>query len=177
MLGDIVSALGTAYTVLEFIVTTVQALEARKEQIGVLAKCAKQLLATLNTEFSESRLVPEKCVQALEDLETCVAIVSSAGVKRCIIYRLLRHIHCFVETEKAEGFLKMLFLKDARISKIEAFHMRIGMCMNAFQVGLSLSSALCDNAGLRFPRSSMFKQCLPTARWLRQGTPRHYTPI
>ncbi|KAJ7857521.1 kinase-like domain-containing protein [Mycena leptocephala] len=122
MLGDIVSALGTAYTVLEFIVTTVQALEARKEQIGVLAKCAKQLLATLNTEFSESRLVPEKCVQALEDLET-----------------LLRDIHCFVETEKAEGFLKMLFLKDARISKIEAFHMRIGMCMNAFQISSLLN--------------------------------------
>jgi hypothetical protein len=72
MLGDIVSALGTAYTVLEFIVTTVQALETRKEQIGVLTKSAKQLLATLNTEFSESRLVPETCVQALEDLETWV---------------------------------------------------------------------------------------------------------
>ncbi|KAJ7840796.1 kinase-like domain-containing protein [Mycena olivaceomarginata] len=122
MLGGIVSALGTAYTVLEFIVTTVQALETRKEQIGVLTKSAKQLLATLNTEFSESRLVPEKCVQALEDLET-----------------LLRDIHRFVETEKAEGFLKMLFVKDARISKIEAFYMRIGMCMNAFQISSLLN--------------------------------------
>ncbi|KAF7358316.1 Kinase-like protein [Mycena venus] len=117
MLGDIVSALGTAYTVLDFIISTVKALETRKEQLWVLAKSAKQLLAILNTEFSESRLVPEKCVQALEDLET-----------------LLRDIHRFVETEKAEGFLKMLFLKDARISKIETFHVRIGMCMNAFQI-------------------------------------------
>ncbi|KAJ7347947.1 kinase-like domain-containing protein [Mycena albidolilacea] len=122
MLGGIVSALGTAYTVLEFIVTTVQALEDRKEQIGVLTKSAKQLLATLNTEFSESRLVPEKCVQALDDLET-----------------LLRDIHRFVETEKTEGFLKMLFVKDARISKIEAFYMRIGMCMNAFQISSLLN--------------------------------------
>ncbi|KAF7328273.1 Kinase-like protein [Mycena venus] len=122
MLGDIVSALGTAYTILEFIVSTVQALEARKEQLGFLAKSAKQLLATLNTEFRESRLVPEKCVQGLEDLET-----------------LLRDIHRFVETQKTEGFLKMLFLKDAHISKIEDFHMRIGMCMNAFQISSLLN--------------------------------------
>ncbi|KAF7333207.1 Kinase-like protein [Mycena venus] len=104
MLGDIVSALGTAYTILEFIVSTVQALEARKEQLGFLAKSAKQLLATLNTEFRESRLVPEKCVQALEDLET-----------------LLRDIH------RCAHF------------KIEDFHMRIGMCMNAFQISSLLN--------------------------------------
>ncbi|KAJ7192586.1 kinase-like domain-containing protein [Mycena pura] len=122
MITDIVSALGTAYTVLQFIVSTVQAVEARKEQIVVLAKSAEQLLVTLNTEFSESRLVPEKCIRALADFET-----------------LLRDIHRFVETEKEVSFIKMLFQKDARVSKIEAFHIRIGMCINAFQISSLLN--------------------------------------
>jgi hypothetical protein len=67
---NIVSSLGTAFAVLSWIVSTVQALHASKEQMGVLVTSTKQLLATLNTEFSESRLVPEKCAKPLEDLET-----------------------------------------------------------------------------------------------------------
>ncbi|KAJ7328824.1 kinase-like domain-containing protein [Mycena albidolilacea] len=127
---NIVSSLGTAFAVLSWIVSTVQALHASKEQMGVLVTSTKQLLATLNTEFSESRLVPEKCVKPLEDLET-----------------LLRDIHRFAENEKGSGFLKMLFQKDARAFKIVAFHKRIGGCINAFQISslLNIQTMLSKN--------------------------------
>ncbi|KAJ6574586.1 kinase-like domain-containing protein [Mycena capillaripes] len=121
-MADIVSTLGTAYAILGFIVSSWQAYDASKEQLGVLINSTKQLLTTLNTEFRKSRLIPEKCEKPLEDLET-----------------LLRDIHRFVENEKDSGFLKMLFQKDARVFKIEAFHKRIGGCINSFQISSLLN--------------------------------------
>ncbi|KAJ7938648.1 hypothetical protein B0H13DRAFT_1851592 [Mycena leptocephala] len=94
----IVSALSAAFTVLGFIPSTIQALGASTEQLGVLSTSAEQLLTTLNTEFTESRLSPEKCVKPLADLET-----------------LLRDIHRFVENEKESGFLRLLLQKDSRV--------------------------------------------------------------
>ncbi|KAF7353978.1 Kinase-like protein [Mycena venus] len=76
----------------------------------------------LNTEFSEARLVPEKCSKALEDLAT-----------------LLRDIYRFVETEKNSGFLTALLQKDGRLFNIEAFYRRIGMSITAFQIPSLLS--------------------------------------
>jgi hypothetical protein len=132
---EIVSSLGIAYTILKWIVSAVQAHNASKEQLGVLVASTEQLLSTLNAEFSKSRLVLEKCAKPLEDLETCAwsshflfAFALNLDV------RLLREIHRFVEKEKESGFLKMLFQKDTRVFKIEAFHKRIGGCINAFQV-------------------------------------------
>ncbi|KAJ7268960.1 kinase-like domain-containing protein [Mycena rebaudengoi] len=127
---EIVSSLGIAYTILKWIVSAVQAHNASKEQLGVLVASTEQLLSTLNAEFSKSRLVPEKCAKPLEDLET-----------------LLRDIHRFVEKEKESGFLKMLFQKDTRVFKIEAFHKRIGGCINAFQISslLNIQTILVEN--------------------------------
>ncbi|KAF7339029.1 Kinase-like protein [Mycena venus] len=141
---DIVSSLGTAYTILSWIVSAVQAHNANKEQLGVLVASTKQLLSALNTEFNESRLAPEKCAKPLEDLET-----------------LLRDIHRFVENEKESGFLKMLFQRDARAFKIEAFHKRIGGCINAFQISSLLNIQTIENHALHpilLNSSSTFKE-------------------
>ncbi|KAJ7259138.1 kinase-like domain-containing protein [Mycena haematopus] len=118
----IVPALGAAFTVLGFVVSSIQALDANKEQLRVLSTSCQQLLTTLNKEFSELRLVPAKCAKPLADLEA-----------------LLRDVHRFAETERASGFLKILFQKDARIFKIETFQKRIGMCISAFQISSLLN--------------------------------------
>jgi hypothetical protein len=132
---DIVSSLGVAYNILSWIISAVHAHKASKEQLGVLVASTKQLLSTLNAEFSNSRLVPQKCAKPLEDLETCAWY--SHFLFTCTLnlhVRLLQDIHHFVEHEKESGFLKMLFQKDVRVFKIEVFHKRIGGCINAFQV-------------------------------------------
>jgi hypothetical protein len=68
----IVPALSAAFTVLGFIVSSIQAQEASRGQLNVLSTSTEQLLTILNKEFSELRLVPAKCVKPLADLEACV---------------------------------------------------------------------------------------------------------
>ncbi|KAJ7020515.1 hypothetical protein C8F04DRAFT_1050769 [Mycena alexandri] len=114
---EIVAALRTSYSVYSFIVATIQQVQSSKNQLQVLATATKQLLSTLNTEFTESRLVATRCARPLVDLET-----------------LLRQVHRFVEEEKERAFLRLLLQKDSRIAKIELFHRRLGMCVNAFQI-------------------------------------------
>jgi hypothetical protein len=71
--------------------------------------------------------VPEKCAKPLEDLETCAwSYLFLFAFALNLHARLLWDIHRCVEHEKDSGFLKMLFQKDARVFKIEAFQKRIG---------------------------------------------------
>ncbi|KAJ7761711.1 kinase-like domain-containing protein [Mycena metata] len=130
----IVPALSAAFTVLSFIVSRIQALEASRGQLNVLSTSTEQLLTTLNKEFSELRLIPAKCVKPLADLEA-----------------LLRDIHRFADNEKESGFLKMLFQRDGRVSKIEAFQRRIGMCINAFEISslLNIQTMLAESKRAR----------------------------
>ncbi|KAF7368633.1 Kinase-like protein [Mycena venus] len=130
----IVSALSTAFRVLGFIVSSIQAQKASKDQLNVLLTSAQQLLATLNIEFSELRLVPGKCVKALAGLEA-----------------LLRDIHRFTENELKSGFLKMLFQNDARVYKIEIFQRRVGICINAFEISslLNIQTMLAESQRAR----------------------------
>ncbi|KAF7355893.1 Kinase-like protein [Mycena venus] len=130
----IVPALSAAFTVFSFIVSSIQAQEASRDQLNVLSTSTEQLLTTLNKEFSELRLVPAKCVKPLADLES-----------------LLRDIHRFAEKETDSGFLKMLFQRDARVFKIEAFQRRIGMCINAFEISslLNIQTMLAESKKAR----------------------------
>ncbi|KAJ7483808.1 hypothetical protein B0H11DRAFT_2020595 [Mycena galericulata] len=130
----IVPALSTAFTVLSFIVSRIQAQEASRGQLNVLSSSTEQLLTILNKEFRELRLVPAKCVKPLADLEA-----------------LLRDIHRFAENEKESGFLKMLFQRDARVFKIEAFQRRIGMCINTFEISslLNIQTMLAESKRAR----------------------------
>jgi hypothetical protein len=65
-----VPGLSAAFTLLRFIVSSIQTLQASKKQLEGLAKATGQLLATLNSEFKGSRLIVEKCKEQLTDLQT-----------------------------------------------------------------------------------------------------------
>ncbi|KAK7045316.1 kinase-like protein [Favolaschia claudopus] len=105
---DVVSALTTAFSLAEFIRSTIQSIETSKEQLQLLSVSADAILTTLNKEFAEARLLPDKCADSLVELEV-----------------LLQEILRFVESEKDAGFMKILLMKDVRMNKMDAFHKRI----------------------------------------------------
>ncbi|KAJ7843249.1 kinase-like domain-containing protein [Mycena olivaceomarginata] len=117
-----VPGLSAAFTLLRFIVSSIQTLQASRKQLEGLAKAAGRLLATLNSEFKESRLIVGKCKEQLTDLQT-----------------LLEDIHRFVDKEQARGFFKSLLKMDSRVASIELFYRRIGIIVNAFQISGLLS--------------------------------------
>ncbi|KAK6988023.1 kinase-like protein [Favolaschia claudopus] len=66
------------------------------------------------------------------------------------MHRLLQDIHRFVDNEKEAGFMKMLLLKDMRLSAIETFNKRIGTLINRFQVcGMFYSYADADSGTIQ----------------------------
>ncbi|KAF8139574.1 kinase-like domain-containing protein [Mycena galopus ATCC 62051] len=117
-----VPGLSAAFTLLKFIVSSIQTLQASRKQLEGLAKAAGQLLATLNSEFKGSRLIVAECKEQLTDLQT-----------------LLEDIHRFVDKEQARGFFKSLLKMDSRVASIEVFYRRIGIIVNAFQISGLLS--------------------------------------
>ncbi|KAJ6530021.1 kinase-like domain-containing protein, partial [Mycena vulgaris] len=125
-----VPGLSGAFTLFRFIVSSVQAVQASKKQLEALAKAVGQLLATLDSEFREARLIVANCGEALTDLES-----------------LLQDIHRFVHKEQERGFFKSLLNKDSRIAKIEAFYRHIGITLGAFQISglLRIQSMLAGN--------------------------------
>jgi hypothetical protein len=64
-----VPGLSAAFTLLRFIVSSVQTLLASRKQLEVLAKAAGQVLATLNSEFKGSRLIVANCKEQLAELQ------------------------------------------------------------------------------------------------------------
>ncbi|KAJ6480736.1 kinase-like domain-containing protein [Mycena vitilis] len=143
----IVPALSTAFTVLTFIVSSIQAHKAGRAQLDVLATSTGQLLTALNREFSELRLAPARCVRPLAELKA-----------------LLQEIHRFVEHEEESGFLKMLFQRDVRVFKIEAFQRRIGMCVDAFEISslLNIQTMLAESKTARDRDSEALQRYLNT---------------
>ncbi|KAJ7156345.1 kinase-like domain-containing protein [Mycena filopes] len=134
MAFPVVPALTTAYSILSFIVAGIQAVDTLHHQLHALSASAEQLLQTLDTEFTESRLSPTSCAKPLADVEA-----------------LLREIHRFTEGGKEAVFLKLLFQKDSRMAKIDTFHRRLGMCIDAFQISslLNIQSMLADSQRAR----------------------------
>ncbi|KAJ7271718.1 hypothetical protein C8J57DRAFT_1601299 [Mycena rebaudengoi] len=103
-----VPGLHPAFTLFEFIVSSVQAARASQKQLAALAVALAQLLATLQREFESNRPVPRSCVQPLNDL-----------------INLLRDIHQFVQAEQDHSFLRALLHADSRVAVIELFYHRI----------------------------------------------------
>ncbi|KAJ7164069.1 kinase-like domain-containing protein [Mycena filopes] len=126
----VVPALTTAFSILSFIVAEIQGVDTLRHQLDVLSASAERLLRTLRTEFAKSRLTPSKCAKPLADLEA-----------------LLREIHRFVESGKEAVFLKLLFKKDSRMAKIDSFHKRLGMSVDAFQISslINIQSMAADS--------------------------------
>ncbi|KAJ7627321.1 kinase-like domain-containing protein [Roridomyces roridus] len=117
-----VPGLHPAYTVFEFIYSSVQTVRASKRPLVVLANAVAQLLAALQGEFKGERLSPESCRKPLKDLMD-----------------LLNDIHKFVQLDQERTFLTALFQADARVASIDLFYRRISMTMNSFQVSASLN--------------------------------------
>jgi hypothetical protein len=70
VLGEVpVPGLSPTFKLFASIVSSVQAARESKKQLQALAKGVGELLSTLNTEFSESRIVATNCVKPLADLE------------------------------------------------------------------------------------------------------------
>ncbi|KAJ7142948.1 kinase-like domain-containing protein [Mycena epipterygia] len=117
ILGISPSPISTAFTVLRFIVSEIQQVQASKKQLEVLGEAIGQLLETLDAEFKHSRLIATNASKPLRDLNI-----------------LLEDVHRFVHKEQAAGFFKSLLTKDTRIASIEAFYRRIETVVDGFQI-------------------------------------------
>lgn len=67
-----VPGLSASFTILKFIASTVQQVQASKLQLVALATSTAQLLDTLNAEYTSGRLSPNKSGEALDNLERWV---------------------------------------------------------------------------------------------------------
>lgn len=86
-----------------------------------LVASISQLLQTLDKEYRAGKLEEDRTSAALNDLHS-----------------LLRTIDSFVEKEVSVHFLKLLFTKNQRIARIEAFHQRISTSVASFQIAALL---------------------------------------
>jgi hypothetical protein len=66
--------LSTAFSLLRFIWTSVQQVQASKEQLRVLANCIAQLLCTLDAQYRTNKIVPSTTATALNDLSVYVPV-------------------------------------------------------------------------------------------------------
>ncbi|KAJ6518088.1 hypothetical protein C8R47DRAFT_1189465 [Mycena vitilis] len=87
-----VPGLSTAWTVFKFIIDGVNAVQASKGQLELLAQAVAQLLTALNSGFKDSKLIMVDCAVQLNDLK-----------------KLLDEIHQFVDKERKKNFLKAWF--------------------------------------------------------------------
>ncbi|KIM82420.1 hypothetical protein PILCRDRAFT_461876 [Piloderma croceum F 1598] len=113
--------LAPAFSIFKFIWSTVDQVQASKQQLEVLAQSLAQLLKALNGEYRAGRLLQARTSTSLADLS-----------------RLLKEISAFVQREASRGFLKLLFTKDQRIAQIEAYHRRITTSIESFQISALL---------------------------------------
>ena len=135
-----VPCLVPAFAVLRFIWLLVQQAQASKQQLQTLAQTIAQLLWTLNQEYSAGRLREGQTSTPLADLRRSVSsVVLFRPLSIPLLYRLLDNISTFVEKAASSTFLKLLFTKDRRISRIEGYHNRIEDLIDPFQVGCDVS--------------------------------------
>jgi hypothetical protein len=133
-----VPCLGSAFSTLKFIWSSIQTAEASKRQLRALTESIAQLLQTLDSEYQAERLLKVQTSTPLANLHRFAMLTLSwaLGFDRFPSHRLLDEISAFVQKEALCGFLKLLFTKDQRIARIEAFHRRIGDAATAFQASV-----------------------------------------
>jgi hypothetical protein len=131
--------LATAFSALKFIWSSIQTAEASKRQLQALTQSIAQLLQTLEKEYRAGRLLKVKTSTPLVNLLRFVVLTMhwALDTHRSPSHRLLDEISAFVQKEALCGFLKLLFTKDQRITRIEEYHRRIGDAATTFQASLS----------------------------------------
>ncbi|KIM77023.1 hypothetical protein PILCRDRAFT_825765 [Piloderma croceum F 1598] len=113
--------LAHAFNVLRFILSSVEQVQASKQQLHALAQTAAQLLSTLNQEYHAGRLVHAETSAAVADLD-----------------RFLDEISIFAQ-KASRPFLTVLFTKCQRIAQIDQYHRRIGTAVTSFQISSLVS--------------------------------------
>jgi hypothetical protein len=68
-----VPCLSTAFSLLSFIWSSVEQVQASKEQLRVLATCIAQLLSALDAQYRTNKIVPSTTATALNDLSLYVS--------------------------------------------------------------------------------------------------------
>ena len=139
-----------AFAVLRFIWLSVQQAQAGKQQLQTLAQTIAQLLWTLNQEYSAGRLREGQTSTPLDDLHRFVSfMVPFRSSSIPLFYRLLENISAFIEKAASSTFLRLLFTKDRRISRIEGYYNRVGGLIDLFQVGCDVfeTASFIDAAG------------------------------
>lgn len=136
--------LGLAFSVFRSIWSSVQQVQASKEQLRVLAISIAQLLKTLDAEYHSRKLTEAQTSAPLADLRRyddnfCYIFLTY----NYSFLSLLEEISAFVQKQSSYGFLKLLIVKDQRIVAIEGYHHRIEVSANAFQVCLNEANDSC----------------------------------
>ena len=128
--------LGHAWSIFQFIWTTIQAVQSSTEQLRALAASIAQLLQTLDAEIRVGRLVPKRTSAELDSLTKFVLPRLPKCYTHPFLYRLLEDISAFVKVQSSYSFLKVLYKKDDRVAAIDNYHRQIAATVNAFQVCL-----------------------------------------
>lgn len=127
--------LAPAFAAFRFIWSSVEQAQASKQQLKVLTQSIAQLLQTLNGQYRAQRLLEVQTSKSFTDLCGFVMFV-------LLLYwfghlwepcRLLEEISTFVEKDASCTFLKLLFTKDQRITKIDEYQRRIATLVTSFQ--------------------------------------------
>jgi hypothetical protein len=129
-----VPCLGLAFSVFRTIWTSVQQVQASKEQLLVLAYSSAQLLNVLDTQYRARRLLEDRTSMPLHELSR-YDILTVFGFDWCFIcmLRLLNEISVFIQKQSSQSFVKSLCTKNQRITEIERYHKRINITVDSFQ--------------------------------------------
>jgi hypothetical protein len=136
--------LAHAFSALRFIWSSVEQTQASKRQLEVLAQSIAQLLQVLDGQYRAGRLLQVKTAMPLADLSRFVVFTMLCILRthRSTTHRLLDEISAFVQKETLCAFLKLLFTKNRRISRIEEYHHRIGTLVTSFQASCHILALL-----------------------------------
>jgi hypothetical protein len=118
------------------IVSLIQRAQMSGAQLNVLAGCAYHLLQTLDAQYQHGNLVESETSASLEELNRYVFLAVMVVVASlCLMSSSLLHqIFIFVQRHANYDFVKLLCTKDQVQRQIKAYHSRIGVLVNAFQV-------------------------------------------
>jgi hypothetical protein len=126
--------LAPAFSTLRFISSSIDQVQASKSQLETLAQSIAQLLQTLDEEYRTRGPLQVRTSVALSDLSRLVGFAMHVRLMYIVpLCRLLDEISVFVQKEVSSSFLKLLFNKNRRISRIDSYYAHIGTVMESFQ--------------------------------------------
>ena len=115
--------------------SSVQRAQESQRQLQLLGQYIATLLHTLDTEYRAGRLnTSTPSDAALAQLTKWVVPIWLFFAVADMDARLLTDISSFMQEQATYNFLKTLYVKEKRISKINGFIQQIAECVTVFQV-------------------------------------------